>query len=49
MMDDKFNENPRSDEMHKLMLEFRQLYKEKLQRLEENPAGESEETIKVSF
>ena len=41
-------ENPRSDEMHKLMAEFRQLYKEKLQRLEERTIDDSAETQKVN-
>ena len=40
------DENHRSDEMHKLMEEFRQLYKEKLERLDDH-SGESEDAIKV--
>ena len=46
-MEERIRENPRSDEMHKLMEEFRQLYKEKLQRLEDGTVGDSEDTIKV--
>ena len=46
-MEERLSENPRSDEMHKLMEEFRQLYKEKLQRLEDGAVGDSEDTIKV--
>ena len=46
-MDEKVVDIPRADEMHRLMTEFRQLYKEKLQRLEDNSVGESEETTRV--
>ena len=42
------DENHRSDEMHKLMEEFRQLYKEKLERLDDH-SGESEDAIKVKL